>query len=707
MITDRKVPGKMIKQFENKKFWRITGTIITTVLYLILVYHFCRKYVVDNSASMLIRRIIYSAIIYVFAISHFFVDVRKMYENIFRYRLVIALALFIFLVANNINFSSINQYDQYVQPGMGDDYVAPVFGKSRSIRSDEWLVNISRMMSGSYNHFGATNHILRGTVADNLSASGFESGYWALAIPSSWGYYFFGSSHGLSYAWSFNMVFGFLAAFELVYILCGDKNISLLGAVLIHFSPFNLWWSMVSQLMAGNAAIALFYHFISENKKYKKAVYGFFTAIFLADFVVVLYPAWQVTFGYLYLFILIWIIIKEKDKWKKSRVSDWCLALICFAFFVSIAVSYLFKIMPYMKAVMATAYPGHRQDCGGNSLNILFGYLTSSLDSIKQRSNPCEPATFFSLFPLGIILAVYIEIRKKGKDILIWLLMVPTLLLTWYCTTGLPYSVAKITLMTYSTSGRAVAVLAYVGLMLLLYSLSCIREYKMPFSVAAIITIAVLIPALIVSENDAEMTRAEFICVIAECIVVFIVVSLLMSKKRYEQWQTGKNILFGISSVLMLVLGLQINPVQIGTDAITSKPAAKEIRSIVKEDGDAKWIATGNFILPDFLVANGASTYNSVNYIPNMSFWKKLDVNGEFDEVYNRYAHVLINMTDEPTTMTLAQEDLISLNLSYNDLSMMNVKYIASSVPLENNKVSLIYDDNGTYIYSVNNTEEG
>ena len=90
-----------------------------------------------------------------------------------------------------------------------------------------------------------------------------------------------------------------------------------------------------------------------------------------------------------------------------------------------------------------------------------------------------------------------------------------------------------------------------------------------------------------------------------------------------------------------------------------------------------------SFVNPDYLIACGARTYNSTNYIPNLKFWEKLDEKGEQDEVYNRYAHVYISLTDQATTMNLENIDYIHLDLNYEDLKKLNIDYILSTSELE------------------------
>ena len=39
----------------------------------------------------------------------------------------------------------------------------------------------------------------------------------------------------------------------------------------------------------------------------------------------------------------------------------------------------------------------------------------------------------------------------------------------------------------------------------------------------------------------------------------------------------------------------------------------------------------------------GAKTVNSVNVYPDLDKWHVIDPNGQYEEVYNRYAHILVD----------------------------------------------------------------
>ena len=88
-----------------------------------------------------------------------------------------------------------------------------------------------------------------------------------------------------------------------------------------------------------------------------------------------------------------------------------------------------------------------------------------------------------------------------------------------------------------------------------------------------------------------------------------------------------------------------------------------------------------------------------------------LDPNGEYSDLYNRYAHIFLDFIDGPTKITKANEDAISLKLSYSDLLKLPVEYVLSDHKLEegfnNNNIlyELLYSDNegNYYIYKINN----
>ena len=78
----------------------------------------------------------------------------------------------------------------------------------------------------------------------------------------------------------------------------------------------------------------------------------------------------------------------------------------------------------------------------------------------------------------------------------------------------------------------------------------------------------------------------------------------------------------------------------------------------------------------------------------------------EYRKIYNRYAHMNIEITDKETDVELLYPDHISIKLNYKDLAKLNVKYILSkeddfSTKTFADNFEEIYNEDGMYIYKV------
>ena len=649
--------------------------------------------------GMLFHRVTLVVLLFVFLGLHCFVDIKKMYDWIFRKRVWIAIGFFVFMVLNKYNYSSMEQWDVYVQPGEGSQYAESVFGEPRAIRSDEWMVSLPRLMSGEFSDYGKYNEIVRATKSSNLSASGLYCNYSALAQPANWGFYLFGTEYGVSFLWNFNMIFGFLFSFELCYILSkNNRLLSLMGASLIWFSGYNMWWSTVNWLLTGPAALVFAYYFLTEEKRGRRIFFGAGTAIFAASFVVNLYPAWQVPAGYLFAMILLWMLIYNREKLKQYQWKDWGILAVLIVFMASIVAVYMRDNMEYLTDVMNTVYPGSRVCYGGNSIRRLMEYIPNLLMTVHIYENASEAGRFITFFPIPYLLAAVVFFKNKKKDLLTGLLLLPTTLLSIYCLVELPAAVAKGLLLTYTTPERASDVLGYAMLLLLIVVLGRYEEKaRLKFPLAATVTVLTLAVTLLhVRKQYAGYSNFVYFAVLG---VGLAVLFTCIISKIDKQWRQRAMVLM---SICVVVAGAMINPIMCGTDVITSKPVAKEIKKIVKENPDGKWISMNSAVHGNFLITCGAPTINSANYVPNMELWEKLDPEKEQEEIYNRYAHIIIRLAEDGMReMELKQADLIEAHLTFEDLKTWGVKYVYSVDKIEDSRFKQLYYHNKAYIYEI------
>lgn len=631
-----------------------------------------------------------------------FFEYEKINFYIHKYRWWIALGIFAFCVLNCFNLSSIGQFDFWIQPGQGSEYIFPVFGQSRAIRSDEWMVTVPRVLGGSYSNYKGINNLACATKYNNwVSTGGIMWDYAELAIPSNWGYLLFGATYGLSFSWSYKLIFGFMFWYELFIILSKNKkDLSLFGATLIWFSTFNFWWSFVNQLLSGAAIIVLFYYYIKANKSILRLFLGLMLAIAGADFCIGLYPAWQVPMGYIILSILIWMIIDQKP-WLKFSKKDWAIFLINICFMISIIARFLIVDSAYIDAIQKTVYPGARISYGGFSLNKLLGYFYVMLASVGVIENPCEIGCVPIAFPLGFILITCVLFKEKGKNSLLLCLLVPMIILLCYCSFELPHNIAKSLLLTYSTPSRAAD---FLGVLLLIVIVVCLSEIfeknvAINYFEAAVIVLLSILPATFYCLG-LENRRKYILAIILLAIVSIILLTFIICNEK--KWNST-NFSILLISLCLFINAMMVNPIMVGTDAIFSKPLAKKIKEIVDVDKDSKWIALYSLVLPNYLISCGASTINSTNFIPNFKMWEILDPEKEYEEVWNRYSHMVMYLSDDKkSNYCLDSGDLMSFVISKSDFRKLEIDYVVSPSKVNDSwkdTLEEVYNEGNIFIY--------
>ena len=65
----------------------------------------------------------------------------------FKYRYIMGIILFVFMVAMGYSTSSMGQYNYVVQPHHTQKYDLPVWGVIRGIRSDEFIASTPTLLS--------------------------------------------------------------------------------------------------------------------------------------------------------------------------------------------------------------------------------------------------------------------------------------------------------------------------------------------------------------------------------------------------------------------------------------------------------------------------------------------------------------------------------------------------------------------------------
>ena len=693
----------------------VLGAFLSVALAVVTEYTVMRIY---HPQFISKNRMMLLAMIYMFIGIHFVFKLSNMYEFIHKNRYKIACAFLLFVTVFKYSGSSITSYHEFLglQPNHDDTRYHTLLGKVRTIRTDEWATSTTYLLSqsNSANAFSYFSNVLRGTETEMFTvAKAPVLDILMLGRPFQIGFLLLGNDMGFSFYWYARLVAMMLGAYELCLILTNkNKKISLCGMLVITFSAAVQWWYCMHVLIYGQIVIVLIDKFMNTDKKRNKYLCALGILIAGLSYVLELYPAWQLSFGYLFLAMVIWILIKNikygNYKFKKHDVAIIVITILCLVLLIG---RWYMLSKDTIEATMNTDYPGERQEVGGGAIN-LYSYFYNIFFAREDYLNPCEYSSMLSLFPIPMILGLIYVIRNK-KDLHFWIpMLVVSGFLTIWCVYGFPAWLANITLMSMTTAGRVSIPVGTACIYMLIYLMANIKkEDKFISKNTAIVLSGVFILFIIYKAKTTIGYANEFpyldrfkILVAGEIFLGLIFGILNMQNNKIKDYT-----IYGLIAVA-LITGLSVNPVIRTTDIFTTKPVAVKMQEIKEENPDAIWVVhDGGWYLNDYAVANGIRTLNSTNIYPNMEMYKTIlgDKAEEKREIYNRYAHVNFEVTNKESDVELLHADNVAVKLNYNDLEKLGIEYILSKINLNDEGLELgrefeeLYCEDGIYIFKV------
>lgn len=636
-----------------------------------------------------------------------------------RHRYLVALLVLAICVSLKISGSSIGQWNKLFYTISTEDQlqqVGTLWGFPRAIRSDEWAVFTPFCLSQRYNDYGAISSIIRGTATDVTTVYG--SAAWSLVTlfrPFFWGYLVLGTEYGLSFFWCARFLALVLSSYECAKIYT-DNNcwLSASAAVMISLSPVILWWyntnGLIEMFVFGQYAIVFLHHFMITKRRWMRFMCALGLVECAGGFAFTYYPAQEIPLAFTFLLIAVWLIVENFQLWHKqvkellAFLGGAILLLLC------LVIGILAFSSDTITAITSTVYPGNRVSLGGGgNVTALLSWLNNLLLPIDADrllgGNPCEVATFFSLFPIGSMLALYMI--KKRNDLLLKLIVSLQVFFVLFYLAEVPEWLAKATLMSNVTPNRLLVVIGFLEVCLLLRSLSHLlvvesnnKKRNVFFGVVlSILFVAMAANALASSSILLSDVPVYSIILILPAMLIF----LLQINKD------GQRGFVATLAVVLGTMGICVNPTQIGVP-VFDMPIIKEIEAIAQEDSEGVWLADEyGFPFGNLPIMAGAPCINSTNVYPNLEDWYDLDETHEYEEVYNRYAHISVKLVDEINEIekfSLISADVYQICLTPKDLDLLKIKYVLSPVDYRENlawesKLKLICDSEPFYIYEV------
>lgn len=683
----------------KKQFIIITAVFIMYILMIIAL-----EIILGGQKYLFAQRLLVgSAIFMVTMISYFWLRIRDTKTNlidlIIRYRYILAIIYFVTFCALGIHGFSVDQWSAFLESE--SEFATKIFGANRGITSDAWAIGIPQILNQIKTGFPLFNETIMtdgaNTVLSGLPALDFT----LIGQPHYWGC-LFGEYIGLAWLYWFKIFALLLNSYEVMNFLLRDKKrMALLGAGVITFSPLMSWWLghtvvLVVIYMHWCVSCVIMYTKNINNllKKLSAVILG---VVGFIGFIICWYPALQVPFSYLAIILIIAVLYRnyqEKNKFRKSDIVIICGGLLCA---VAIMVRFIWISKDSIASLIGTAFPGERFITGGGySLYYAGYYLFQPLFAGKHPIlvNECEASTIMPFLPIAllavIIIIIVIKMKKqslKEHTLMISLFLYEVFLLSWLFF-SYPAWFAKYTLFSNVTESRMIWCIAvisvYLGFITLCYIWEKIHIKKI-IAFAFSIAISLLFYIIIKPYMDYEFLNFYGIPAIVVIIVVFTFYTLF----NYLFLSGMKKTIVMLLSIMCIGYFLTINPLQMGTYAITDNIVSKTITEIAAEEEDSYWIyegdlEVGNFVYGNFISSHGVDTFNATNQYMDKKKWSILDINGEYEEVYNRYAQVCVEIVyNGTTTIELKSADLVFVQLTIEDLKNLGIDFIMTTRNLE------------------------
>ena len=283
------------------------------------------------------------------------------------------LLLFAALVGAGITGSSVQMYLD--QPGFVASDAKVLLGENRLIRADEWLV-VTRMAIGQQNHQPprpvVNTHL--GPDGQNMLIVGMTgvpvAHLSALAKPATWGFFAFDLRRALAWYW-WLPPFGCLIALwgVMAVLVPGRWGLGLATAAVFTSSGYVIAWSNwpAYAVLFPAAAFWLFFQLPRIAGGWRLAAWPVGFGLSLAGFVLVLYPPWQITLGYLFALLTIAVWVRDRC-WQRLGPPHVIALIASLGVFALVVGAWWMDARMAIDAMQATLYPGQRTTIAGGGM---------------------------------------------------------------------------------------------------------------------------------------------------------------------------------------------------------------------------------------------------------------------------------------------------------------------------------------------------
>lgn len=579
------------------------------------------------------------------------------------------------LIAFNISGTSAGVYWQTFGEGVDPNLIV---GGPRAIRSDEWLVSQSWVISQAYQGFPAVNHTFPGGM-DATVLMELPSWDWStLFRPHEWGYLLFGLDAGIAWAWWVPAIGLVSGVYLLVVTLLPRRAITAaLVACAVFFSPMFQWWYGANSLWPAawsTLAMAATVWMIRDRRAWVRVTWAAVLGWLAVTMAIGIYVPFILPSVLVFVFFFVGAMLQERP-WRRGALRALAVRLlpmiVAGVAAIAVVLVWLRTRSGTVDAVQSTVYPGERSVATGGllaqdpTLTAFFGApfgQSFATGSAILGWNPSEAATSILLGVFLLPALIWFSVRAWRRDRRVDWVVVASI-------AGVVFVLAFLLVPGWDPIAK-----------LFLLDKVPVTRYRMGFTV-----LIPLIFALVAREVDRDPKARNWPLALMSGLFVTamtatsLVVILLNDPATLEASRLWPVVAVGIiASVVLLFrqrgiplaalsllvaslcIGAFVNPFYRGAFDLNETEIGQAVHD-VEGAASGTWLGIGSGVVMAVMMQSGVEAYSGVQTYPPEEMWDEIDPDGEYEQAWNRLAHVRWAWGEgEPVTTAPYPDALVS-----------------------------------------------
>ncbi|RAZ31647.1 hypothetical protein [Microbacterium sp. SMR1] len=597
----------------------------------------------------------------------------------------------------------------------GDD-PALIVGEPEPVRSDEWLVQTSWVISQVEQELPARNETFPGgmdaTVQNDLPTTD-----WSTALrPHLWGFFFFPLDQAMALKWWLPGFAIIAAGYLLSVVLMPRRPIA--GAALsvgFFFAPFFQWWYLSTTLYPAAWALlvmATAVWCLRSARRRGAWILSGLTAWLTAAMAVGVYVPFIVPVVLVSASFVVGVVLQRVPPALPfaRRVVRLLPLLAAGAAAALVMVGWLITRWSTIQGFTSTVYPGERlQEVGQGGwreLGQLFGaFLSFDLDRTQGRPfamNMSEASTFFlpGLFLIVVVVWILVirwrEVRRVDP-LFVALLSAGAVMFAFLVIPGWD-AVAHVLMLDRTTSARmriGFGVLSFVLVVVVGRAVDDrVRDGagRPPWWVSACAAVLAAGSIAMVAWRIRQMTGIQgYLAGIeprATVVLVIVAVLFVASVGLFARGRTTGGAIAVL--VVSVVSTVGVNPLYRGVLDLRETKTVQAVQTIDEEE-PGTWVGITSTSLPTMmLVESGVTALNGFQGAPSLEMWAQIDPTGASEEYWNRLGMVSWVLGEGDPAPRNPYPDQVQMTFDpCASFAQENVTWVLSEVPIESACVTL------------------